>query len=150
MMNTKISVQTDNFNLADEYAWHQGQSDCGAVVSFVGSVRELASEPLISMTLEHYPAMTEKALTQIVEQARARWPLGKVTVIHRVGTLKVDEQIVLVLVSSAHRLAAFNACEFIMDFLKTRAPFWKKEHTQSKEYWVTAKASDQQATERWD
>ena len=148
-MNTKISVQTADFNLADEYAWHQHQSDCGAVVSFIGSVRELASEPLISMTLEHYPAMTEKALAQIVEQARTRWPLGKVTIIHRVGSLKVDEQIVLVLVSSAHRLAAFNACEFIMDFLKTRAPFWKKEHTQTQSYWVDAKDSDQQATERW-
>lgn len=149
MMNTKISVQSEDFNLADEYRWHQQQPECGAVVSFVGSVRELANEPLISMTLEHYPAMTEKALQGIVEEARQRWPLGKVTVIHRVGTLKVDEQIVLVIVSSAHRVAAFNACEFIMDFLKTRAPFWKKEHTQSQEYWVEAKTSDQQATERW-
>jgi len=146
---TRILVQTDDFDLGQEYARLQQQPDCGAIVSFTGSVRELATTPLLSMTLEHYPGMTENALQQIVEQARSRWPLGKVTIIHRVGTLQVNEQIVLVLVSSAHRAAAFSACEFIMDFLKTRAPFWKKETTAQGDHWVDAKASDAEAGQRW-
>ena len=147
--STRIQIQTDDFDMANEYARLQQQADCGAIVSFTGSVRELASTPLLSMTLEHYPGMTENALQNIVELARNRWPLGNVTVIHRVGTLHVNEQIVLVLVSSAHRAAAFSACEFIMDFLKTQAPFWKKEHTGEGEYWVDAKPSDHTAAQRW-
>ena len=147
---TRILVQTDDFDLGQEYARLQQQPNCGAIVSFTGSVRgELATTPLLSMTLEHYPGMTENALQQIVEQARSRWPLGKVTIIHRVGTLQVNEQIVLVLVSSAHRAAAFSACEFIMDFLKTRAPFWKKKPPPRVTYWVDAKASDAEAGQRW-
>lgn len=146
---TRIKVQPEDFNLADEYAALGNQADCGAIVSFIGSVRELAGDPLLSMTLEHYPGMTEKSLLQITEQARQRWPLGNITIIHRIGTLSVNEQIVLVLVSSAHREAAFRACEFIMDFLKTRAPFWKKEQTTAAGYWVEAKDSDNQAAQRW-
>lgn len=147
---TRICVQTDDFNLGREYARLQQQPDCGAIVSFTGSVRELASTPLLSMTLEHYPGMTENALQQIVEQARSRWPLGRVTVIHRVGTLQVSDQIVLVLVSSAHRAAAFAACEFIMDFLKTRAPFWKKETTAQGGDWVEAKLTDLISARQWE
>ncbi|MCA6063748.1 molybdopterin synthase catalytic subunit MoaE [Thalassolituus marinus] len=146
---TRIAVQNEDFSLADEYERLQNQAECGAIVSFSGRVRDLATTPLLHMTLEHYPGMTEKALADIVQQARTRWPLGMITVIHRVGKLAVNEQIVLVLVSSAHRQAAFNACEFIMDFLKSRAPFWKKETTTEGTHWVEAKASDEAAVKRW-
>ncbi len=146
---TRIKVQQEDFNLAGEYAKLSNQTECGAIVSFIGSVRELAGDSLLSMTLEHYPGMTEKSLLQITEQARQRWPLGNITIIHRIGTLSINEQIVLVLVSSAHRETAFRACEFIMDFLKTRAPFWKKEQTTTAGYWVEAKDSDHQAALRW-
>lgn len=147
---TRIQVQTQDFSLATEYDCLRGQSDCGAIVSFIGMVRDLNDGSLDHLELEHYPAMTEKSLHTIVNEARKRWQLGKVTLIHRVGKLHLGEQIVLVLTSSAHRDAAFAANEFIMDFLKTRAPFWKKETTDQKSYWVAAKASDNEATLRWN
>ena len=134
----KIAVQSEDFDLGREVS---AMSDprVGAVASFVGVVRE------VPMTLEHYPGMTEKALQKIVDEARARWQVLDCTVIHRVGDLKPTDQIVLVAVASAHRGDAFAACEFIMDYLKTQAPFWKKEAAG----WVEARASDDQAAERW-
>jgi molybdopterin synthase catalytic subunit len=134
----KISVQREDFDLSGEV---KALSDprIGAVATFVGVVRE------VPMTLEHYPGMTEKALQKIVDEARARWQVLDCTVIHRVGDLKPTDQIVLVAVASAHRGDAFAACEFIMDYLKTQAPFWKKEAAG----WVEARASDDQAAERW-
>ncbi len=147
---TKIIVQEQDFDLSTEVALARtNDSDIGAVVSFVGTVRDLDNESIQKMTLEHYPGMTEKALAKIAEQAAERWPLGNTTIIHRVGELAINDQIVLVITTSKHRKAAFEACEFIMDFLKTQAPFWKKEHTNDKEVWVEAKHSDTQQTDRW-
>lgn len=146
----KISVQQDDFDLSYEAGLARGNdSDIGAVVSFVGTVRDLEEAPIKQMTLEHYPGMTEKALAGIADQAQSRWPLGNITIIHRVGTLAINEQIVLVVTTSKHRQAAFEACEFIMDYLKTQAPFWKKEHTQTHSHWVEAKDSDEDAAKRW-
>ena len=122
----------------------------GAVVSFVGQVRDLNDgDHVAAMTLEHYPGMTEKSLSGIVEQAVARWSIADALIVHRVGKLKPLDQIVLVLVASAHRKDAFAACEFMMDLLKTEAPFWKKEQTPNGERWVEAKDSDDQAKNRW-
>jgi molybdopterin synthase catalytic subunit len=135
----KVSVQAQDFDAGAEIRALQRDPKVGAVASFVGVVREVA------MTLEHYPGMTEKALRGIVEQARSRWKLLDCTVIHRFGELKPTDQIVLVVVASAHRGDAFAACEFIMDYLKTQAPFWKKEAAG----WVEARAADDQAAERW-
>ena len=149
-MNIFVAVQSDDFCVASEYAELRRHSACGAVVTFSGLVRELSDNTLHSMTLEHYPGMTEQALTAIAEQAKNRWQLGAVHIIHRVGTLKPNEQIVFVGIASAHRAAAFAACEFIMDYLKNRAPLWKKEHTASGDYWVVAKTSDSQALARWE
>ena len=124
--------------------------DTGAVASFIGQVRDLNDGSNVSsMTLEHYPGMTEKALAAIVEQAKQRWDIFDALVIHRVGTLQPTEQIVLVVVSGAHRGEAFAACEFIMDYLKTEAPFWKKEQTAEGERWVESRNSDDQARARW-
>lgn len=146
-----IAVQSEDFSLASEYAkLCENNSTDGAVVTFTGLVRDLnQGQHITSLTLEHYPAMTEKALQEIVREARKRWPLGRVRVIHRVGKLKLSEQIVFVGVSSAHRGDAFAACEFIMDYLKTRAPLWKKEQTENGEHWVEAKNSDQQKAQQW-
>ncbi|KKO49796.1 molybdopterin synthase catalytic subunit [Arsukibacterium sp. MJ3] len=149
-MSVFVAVQSDDFCLASEYHELRRNAACGAVVTFSGLVRELNDTALYGMTLEHYPGMTEQALIDIAKQAQQRWPLGAVRIIHRVGTLKPIEQIVFVGIASAHRAAAFAACEFIMDYLKNRAPFWKKEHTANGEYWVDAKASDQQALTRWE
>ena len=149
-MTVFVAVQTADFSVASEYQQLRQDASCGAVVTFSGLVRELSNNTLHSMTLEHYPGMTEQALVAIAEQAQQRWQLGQVRVIHRVGTLKANEQIVFVGIASAHRAAAFAACEFIMDYLKNRAPFWKKEHTAAGDYWVEAKASDQQALARWE
>ncbi|WP_445769163.1 molybdopterin synthase catalytic subunit MoaE [Rheinheimera sp.] len=149
-MSIFIAVQSDDFCVASEYDELRRQSGCGAIVTFSGLVRELSDNTLHSMTLEHYPGMTEQALSAIAKQAQQRWQLGAVRIIHRVGTLKPHEQIVFVGIASAHRAAGFAACEFIMDYLKNRAPFWKKEHTASGDYWVAAKASDQQALARWE
>lgn len=123
----------------------------GAVVSFIGTMRDInEGDEVSSMTLEHYPGMTEKALQQIVKQARDQWALGQVTVIHRVGQIFPSDSIVLVAVSSAHRGEAFDACEFIIDFLKTRAPFWKKEVTDKGERWVDERAADNEAVNQWE
>lgn len=149
-MTVFVAVQTADFSVASEYQQLRQDACCGAVVTFSGLVRELSNNTLHSMTLEHYPGMTEQALVAIAKQAQQRWQLGQVRVIHRVGTLKANEQIVFVGIASAHRAAAFAACEFIMDYLKNRAPFWKKEHTAAGDYWVEAKASDQQALARWE
>jgi molybdopterin synthase catalytic subunit len=149
-MSIFVAVQSDDFCVASEYDELRRHSACGAVVTFSGLVRELSDNTLHSMTLEHYPGMTEQALVAIAQQAQSRWQLGAVHIIHRVGSLKPNEQIVFVGIASAHRAAAFAACEFIMDYLKNRAPFWKKEHTASGDYWVAAKASDQQALARWE
>lgn len=122
----------------------------GAIVSFVGLVRDINDGADVStLTLEHYPEMTEKALQSIVDEAKQRWDVMDAVVIHRVGTLMPTDQIVLVAISSAHRLAAFSACEFIMDYLKTQAPFWKKETNNQGARWVEARASDDEAKARW-
>jgi len=135
----KVSVQAQDFDAGAEIRALSRDPKVGAVASFVGVVRE------IGMTLEHYPGMTERALQKIVEEARGRWQVLDCTVIHRHGALKPTDQIVLVVVASAHRGDAFAACEFIMDYLKTQAPFWKKEAAG----WVEARSSDDQAAERW-
>ena len=135
----KVSVQTQDFDLGSEMKVFSDPK-IGAVATFVGKVRE------VEMTLEHYPGMTEKAIRKIVDEAAGRWQVMDCTVIHRYGALKPADQIVLVAVASAHRGDAFAACEFIMDYLKTQAPFWKKEAGKG---WVEAKASDDSAAERW-
>lgn len=147
-MDVTIRVQEADFSLADEYALLAGRAEVGAVVAFVGLVRDVPGR-LAGMTLEHYPGMTEKQLGRIVTQAGERWPLSAVTLVHRVGELKLSEQIVLLLVASAHRDAAFAASQFIMDFLKNEAPFWKKETTGEGAAWVEAKDSDAAALLRW-
>ena len=147
-----VSIQTADFDGGQEIAaMTKGRDDIGAIASFIGLVRAdpLAGEKITAMTLEHYPGMTEKALAEIVAQAKSRWELQAVRVIHRIGHLVPGEQIVLVVVAASHRGAAFAACEFIMDFLKTRAPFWKKEETAHHEQWVEARDADDTAAERW-
>ncbi len=146
-----ISIQEADFDLGAELtALSAGDARVGAVVSFVGLVRDMNEGCGVSeMTLEHYPGMTEKSLEAIVEEARQRWDIYSTRVIHRVGPLKPCDQIVLVAVSSAHRGEAFAACEFIMDYLKTRAPFWKKEKTAEGARWVDARDSDDSAATRW-
>ena len=143
-----VSVQAEDFDLGAEVAALSGDN-VGAVASFVGRVRGGAQDGVSAMTLEHYPGMTEKSLQKILQEAQQRWPLGAVTVIHRIGELKPGDQIVFVGVTSSHRAAAFAACEFIMDYLKTRAPFWKKCLLGQSEHWVEAKDSDHKASERW-
>lgn len=149
-MTVYVAVQSGDFSVASEYQQLRQDASSGAVVTFSGLVRELSDTALHGMTLEHYPGMTEQALLDIAKQAKNRWQLGQVRVIHRVGRLSPNEQIVFIGIASAHRAAAFAACEFIMDYLKNRAPFWKKEHTAESDYWVEAKASDQQALARWE
>ncbi|AEP30037.1 molybdopterin synthase catalytic subunit MoaE [Brumicola nitratireducens] len=148
---TFISVQEQDFDLALEYTQIRKHSDSdGAIVTFTGLVRELTERGNLKyMTLEHYPGMTEKSLMNICEQARERWPIGSIRIIHRIGKLPPDEQIVFVGVSSKHRKAAFAATEFMMDFLKTQAPFWKKELTTEGEFWVDAKSSDKHKANDW-
>ncbi len=151
----KIAVQSEAFDLNDEVAaLYQANPKVGAVVSFLGLVRDCnegqgLGTQVRTLSLEHYAGMTEKALAEIVAAAGLRWELLDATVIHRVGTLLPTEPIVLVAVASGHRGDAFAACEFIMDFLKTRAPFWKKEATPEGERWVDARESDGHAVERW-
>lgn len=146
-----IRVQREDFDVGLELqVLRHNKNNVGAIASFVGVVREFSADSYIqTMELEYYPGMTEKALTAITVEARERWNLIDVLVIHRYGVLKPTDQIVLVAVSSAHRGDAFSACEFIMDFLKTQAPFWKKESTDSGSRWVEAKDSDVAAAERW-
>jgi molybdopterin synthase catalytic subunit len=150
-VNPDIRVQEADFAHEREVAALRARGGAvGAIVTFTGLVRDLeASTSVNGLYLEHYPGMTEKSLRKIVADAAARWPLLDVTVIHRVGRLHAAEQIVFVGVSSAHRHAAFAACEFIMDYLKTRAPFWKKSLRADGEFWVDAKQSDTVASERW-
>jgi molybdopterin synthase catalytic subunit len=147
-----IRVQTEDFDLSTEVAaLRSRQPQVGAVVTFIGTVRDMNEGDQVSeMELEHYPGMTERALEDIVAQARSRWPLFDALVIHRVGPLKPLEQIVLVAVSAAHRGEAFAACEFIIDYLKTQAPFWKKEQTPQGARWVDARVTDDQALAKWD
>jgi molybdopterin synthase catalytic subunit len=143
-----ISIQEADFDVGAEITTLTADStDVGAVASFVGLVR---GGEIQAMTLEHYPAMTEKALADIVDEAKRRWELLSVRVIHRVGRLLPGDRIVLVVVSSTHRQAAFAACEFIMDYLKTRAPFWKREETSAGSRWVDARESDDEALRRWN
>ncbi|PSW44983.1 molybdopterin synthase catalytic subunit MoaE [Photobacterium leiognathi] len=145
-----ISVQFDDFSVADEYAKLSEGTEAGAVVTFIGKVRDFnQGDAVTGLSLEHYPGMTEKSLQEIVDQANQCWPLLKTRVIHRVGDLALGDQIVFVGVTSAHRGAAFEACEFIMDYLKTRAPFWKKEQTPEQSRWVDARETDTSAADRW-
>ncbi len=150
-MQTYISVRSSAFDPAvEELAIREGNSQTGAVVSFLGLMRDLNEGDTISgMTLEHYPGMTEKALAAIVDEALERWQLDAVRLVHRVGELRPQDPIVLVSVASRHRSEAFRACEFIIDYLKTRAPFWKKEQTTDGERWVEARHSDEQAERKW-
>lgn len=147
-----IRVQTEDFDAGFEInQLRKARKDVGAVVSFIGQVRDInEGDNVTQLTLEHYPGMTEKSLNAIVAEAKARWNIIDVLVIHRVGTLQPCDQIVMVAVSGAHRGEAFAACEFVMDYLKTEAPFWKKEVTPAGERWVEARASDDDAKERWN
>ena len=146
-----IRIQTEDFDLGAEVArLRANQPQIGAVVAFVGTVRDMnEGASVAAMELEHYPGMTEKALQVIVDQARTRWELVDALVIHRVGLLQPLEQIVLVAVTSKHRGEAFAACEFIMDYLKTQAPFWKKEQTPQGARWVDARVADDAALAKW-
>ena len=148
-----IRIQQEDFSVTDACAQLRAKDPrgTGAICTFTGLVRDFGDgTDLDAIHLEHYPGMTEKRLAQIVETARARWQLIDCIVIHRVGTLRISEQIVFVGVSSAHRADAFAACEFIMDYLKKDAPFWKKELGQSGTHWVEAKDSDTQRADRWN
>jgi molybdopterin synthase catalytic subunit len=148
---TAVRVQSQDFDLAVEVAALRANNPAvGAVVTFVGTVRDMNDGARVAaMELEHYPGMTEQALALIVEQAKARWPILDALVIHRIGPLLPQEQIVLVAVSSAHRGEAFAACEFIIDYLKTDAPFWKKEQTPDGARWVDARVTDDTARDKW-
>ncbi len=150
MENTRIRVGQENFSVGDEYQWLSQCEDDGAVVTFTGKVRNHnLGDNVSALTLEHYPGMTEKALGEIVAEARERWPLQRISLIHRVGAMYTGDEIVFVGVTSAHRSMAFEAAEFIMDYLKTRAPFWKREATEQGDRWVDARDSDHQAAKRW-
>jgi molybdopterin synthase catalytic subunit len=147
--NNRIIIREEDFSVDEELSWVNSDSpNIGASVVFSGSVRDV-NGGLITLNLEHYPEMTKKALEKITEDARSRWDLGKIVIIHRVGELRVGEQIVLVISSSAHRKDAFSSCEFIMDYLKNDAPFWKSETTDSGKEWVEKKKSDIEASNRW-
>jgi len=147
-----IRIQEKDFDISAEIAGlRKGDPRVGAVVSFLGAVRDMNDGSQVKgMTLEHYPGMTEKALQEILDQAKARWDIYQTLVIHRVGPLLPEDQIVLVVVTSAHRGEAFAACEFIMDYLKTAAPFWKKEDTSEGARWVDSRVTDAAAMERWN
>ncbi|MCW8885395.1 MAG: molybdenum cofactor biosynthesis protein MoaE [Motiliproteus sp.] len=150
MASTYIQVQSEDFDIAVEHAAMRDEKGAvGAIATFSGLVRDLVDEPLKEMFLEHYPGMTEKSLEKIVEQARDRWDLMDVRIIHRIGALKPCDQIVFVATSSAHRGDAFAACQFIMDYLKKDAPFWKKETTKQRDHWVEQKSSDLASADRW-
>src|SRR5687767_329737 len=139
----KVKVQADDFDVSTEIIDISGNPRIGAVASFVGIVRD------VPMTLEHYPGMTEGAIQKIVEEARTRWQILDLAVIHRYGDLEPGDQIVLVAIASSHRADAFAACQFIMDYLKTQAPFWKKEHHPEGARWVNALEADDEAVARW-
>jgi len=150
--NVKISIQTQDYNLAHEVALLEQNNDIdGAVVTFTGRVRNKNEGLHVSgLFLEHYAGMTEKSLEKIIFQAQERWQIGRVSVIHRIGQLAIGEQIVFVGVTSMHRQDAFAAAEFIMDFLKVQAPFWKKELTEKGEKWLDAKQTDNQQAQQWN
>jgi molybdopterin synthase catalytic subunit len=147
-----VRIQTQDFDAGAEIAaLRRANPKVGAVASFIGVCRDTNDgEAVSNMTLEHYPGMTEKALEKIVAEAKGRWKVIDVLVVHRVGELKPADQIVLVAVTGAHRGEAFAACEFVMDYLKTQAPFWKKEQTPQGERWVEARTSDDEAAGRWN
>jgi len=147
----RVCIQTQDFDLsAEAAALRAADGGTGAVVAFVGTVREQGSGAAVSaMALEHYPGMTEAAIEAMVDEAMTRFDIRAARVIHRVGLLQARDQIVLVLVASAHRGPAFQACEFLMDYLKTQAPFWKKEHTPDGAHWVDARVADDEALARW-
>ena len=148
-----VHVQQEDFNIAEEIdALKAGRTDIGAIVTFTGTVREMTKDgPIKEMSLEHYPGMTEKQLEEIEQEAHKRWPLLGTTIIHRYGELKPGDNIVLTITLSAHRQAAFDAAAFIMDFLKTQAPFWKKETPMEEEAkWVDARECDEEAVKRWE
>lgn len=147
----RVLIQTDDFDLGVETArLRAGDDGVGAVASFVGTVRgHSGGQGITGMELEHYPGMTERAIDAMIDAAMARFDIRAARVIHRVGALAPGAQIVLVLVSSAHRHEAFHACEFLMDYLKTQAPFWKKELTAEGAHWVDARVSDDAALARW-
>ena len=151
MSNSSIRIQEKDFDLSVEIAaLRKNDPRVGAVVSFLGTVRDMNDGSQVKgMTLEHYPGMTEKALQEILDQAKVRWDIYQTLVIHRVGPLLPEDQIVLVAVASAHRGEAFAACEFIMDYLKTAAPFWKKEDTPEGARWVDARVTDEVALCKW-
>ena len=146
-----VRVQIEDFDLSTEIRQlRAGDSRVGAVAAFVGTVRDQNDGSKVSsMTLEHYPEMTEKSLEEIIAKAKARWDIYDVLIIHRVGLLEIEDQIVLSAVTSAHRGEAFAACEFVMDYLKTLAPFWKKEETDKGSRWVDARLSDDEALKKW-
>lgn len=148
----EVRIQAEDFSLAEEYRLAQelAGSECGAIATFVGLVRESAGENAVSaLELEHYPGMTEASIEAILEKARDRWDLQHIRVVHRIGKLQVGAQIVLVVVASSHRPDAFAACEFVMDFLKTEAVFWKKEQRDSGETWIKSTSQDYQRRSNW-
>ena len=150
-MSSEISIQTADFSLGDEVALlEKNNATDGAVVTFTGRVRDNNNGMNVSgLTLEHYPGMTEKSLEKITATAKTRWKIGRVKVIHRVGALKIGDQIVFVGVTSKHRKDAFAANEFIMDYLKVKAPFWKKECTEQGDNWLEAKSCDENKAAKW-
>ena len=146
----RISVQDAPFDLGEEsQRFAQGHREMGAIVTFTGVVRDLPDDPLEVMEIEHYPGMTEAALTEMAEQAKKRFSLGDVLVIHRHGALKPGEMIMMVATAAPHRKDAFAAADFLMDYLKSRAPFWKREVTAKGADWVASKAEDEDALSRW-
>ena len=153
-MQPRVSIQHDDFDLTRECALlREGDDGVGAMCSFVGTVRgaigQSGADAISAMELEHYPGMTEKAIESMIDEAHHRFDIRGVRVIHRVGELKPGDQIVMVAVASTHRHQSFLACEFLMDYLKTQAPFWKKEHTPHGAQWVDARATDDDALKRW-
>jgi len=150
-MSVQVRIQAEDFDLSTEVAQLRAANPkVGGIVTFVGTVRDLNEGAAVAeMELEHYPGMTEQSINAIIEQAKARWPIYGALVIHRIGPLKPMEQIVLVAVTSAHRGEAFAACEYIIDYLKTEAPFWKKEQTPDGARWVDARVTDETALQKW-
>jgi molybdopterin synthase catalytic subunit len=151
MAAARVTIQSGDFDVAAEIAaLRRDDPGVGAVCSFIGTVRDRNDGSAVSaMELEHYPGMTEKAIEQMIDEAFRRFDIRAARVIHRVGPLQLQDQIVLVVVTSAHRAESFRACEFLMDYLKTQAPFWKKERTPDGERWVDARVADDAALERW-
>ena len=151
MASPRVTIQTEDFDLGAEVAaLHAADAGVGAVVSFVGMVRDRSDgQDVRGMELEHYPGMTERSIETMIDSAMGRFDIRAARVVHRVGPLSPQAQIVLVAVSSAHRGQAFQACEFLMDYLKTQAPFWKKEHTPAGAHWVDARVHDDTALQRW-